>query len=56
MTEEVKKRQIKSAMENIARRKPGNSKLVYDRDRKRVIVVDQHGKYVRDAGIIVHDD
>ena len=56
MTEEVKKEQIKSAMEKITRRRLGNSKLVYDRARKRIIVVNQRGEYVRDARITFHDD
>ena len=46
---------IKDAMKRIARRKPGNSKLVYDRARQTIIVVDREGKYIRDAGITVHD-
>ena len=56
MTAKVKRKQIKSAMEMIAQRRPGNSKLIYDRTRKRIIVVSKQGKYVRDAGITFHED
>jgi len=56
MDEAARKEAITKAMNKIAQRKPGNSKLVYDRLRQRIVVVDRDGKYMRDSGITFGDE
>jgi len=43
-------------MRSIAKRKPGNSKLVYDRVRKMIVVVDRQGNVVEETNLSISDE
>lgn len=51
------KESIKDAIREIAQRKPGRSKLVYDRATRTILVVDPLGlRAPKPSGLIVHPD
>ena len=50
------KNEIKEAMKEIAQRKPGRKRLVYQKSTKTIVIVDQSGKVIEDTGFTLHDE
>ena len=46
---------VKEAMQKIAKRRPGNKKLIYDRAIKRIIAIDRRGK-IQELGLNISSD
>ena len=50
-----KQEQVKKAMTEIAKRKPGNKRLVYDKQLKQIVELSNNGE-VKPTGLTMHDD
>ena len=46
---------VKEAMKRISKRKPGRSKLVYDKARRKIVIVFKDSKKVIDSGLKIHE-
>lgn len=52
----VNKQEIEKEMKEVAQRRPGNSKLVYSRITKTIVIVNQLGQIVRDTGLTLREE
>lgn len=48
-------REIEKRMKEIALRRPGNSRLVYDRKLQEIVVRNRDGKVVRRTGLSINE-
>ena len=49
------KNEINKTMKEIAKRKLGKKKLVYQKSTKTIVIVDRANKVIEDTGITIHD-
>jgi hypothetical protein len=52
----INKQEIEKEMKEVAQRKPGNSRLVYSKSTKTIVVINQLGQIVRDTGLTLREE